>query len=53
MARYEMTGFEWRVNEPLLPQNSRDVLRFDDKCVLNGIFWFLRSGAPWADLPER
>jgi len=21
--------------------------------VLNGIFWVLRSGAPWADLPER
>jgi transposase len=21
--------------------------------VLNGIFWMLRSGAPWRDLPER
>ena len=21
--------------------------------VLNGIFWILRSGAPWRDLPER
>ena len=25
----------------------------DDRRVLNGIFWILRSGAPWRDLPER
>jgi len=24
----------------------------DDRRVLNGIFWVLRSGAPWRDLPE-
>lgn len=53
MARNEMTDFEWRVIEPLLPQNSRGVLRVDDKRVLNGIFCVLRSGAPWADLPRR
>src|SRR5688572_795717 len=23
------------------------------RTVLNGIFWILRSGAPWRDLPER
>src|SRR5258707_9370386 len=23
----------------------------DDRRVLNGIFWVLRSGAPWRDLP--
>ena len=27
--------------------------RVDDRRVLNGIFWMLRSGAPWRDLPER
>ncbi|MBP8303216.1 MAG: transposase [Phycisphaerae bacterium] len=21
--------------------------------MLNGIFWILRTGSPWADLPER
>src|SRR5260221_12867059 len=26
--------------------------RVDDRRVLNGIFWVLRSGAPWRDLPE-
>jgi hypothetical protein len=24
----------------------------DDRRVLNGLFWVLRSGAPWRDLPE-
>jgi transposase len=37
----------------VLPQNRRGVPRVDDRRVLNGIFWVLRSGAPWADLPER
>ena len=38
---------------PLLPNKSRGVPRVDDRRVLNGIFWVLRSGAPWRDLPER
>ena len=25
----------------------------DPREVLNGILWILRTGAPWADLPER
>jgi transposase len=29
------------------------VPRVDERRVLNGIFWTLRSGAPWRDLPER
>ena len=52
MSRYDMTEFEWRVIKPLLP-NKRDMPRVDDRRVLNGIFWVLRSGAPWRDLPER
>lgn len=53
MSRYDLTDFEWRVIEPLLPNKVRDVPRVDDRRVLNGIFWVLRSGAPWRDLPER
>ena len=30
----------------------RGVLRVNDRRVLNGIFWVLRSGAPWRDLPD-
>lgn len=53
MGRYDLTDFEWRVIEPLLPNKPRGVPRVDDRRVLNGIFWVLRSGAPWRDLPER
>ena len=53
MARYDLTDFEWGVIEPLLTTKPRGVPRVDDRRVLNGIFWVLRSGSPWRDLPER
>ena len=53
MSRYVLTEFEWRVNEPLLSNKPRGVPRVDDRRVLTGIFWILRSGSPWRDLPER
>ena len=53
MGRYELTDAEWKAIEPHLPNKPRGVPRVDDRRVLNGIFWVLRSGAPWADLPER
>ena len=53
MSRYDLTDFEWRVIKPLLPNKPRGVPRVDDRRTLNGIFWVLRSGAPWRDLPER
>jgi transposase len=52
-ARYDLTDVEWLVIEPLLPRKWRGVKRVDDRRVLNGLFWVLRSGAPWRDLPER
>ena len=52
-GRYDLTDVEWSVIEPLLPRKWRGVKRVDDRRVLNGIFWVLRSGAPWRDLPER
>ncbi len=53
MARFDLTDFEWSVISPLLPNKPRGVPRVDDRRVLNGIFWRLRTGAPWADIPER
>ncbi len=50
--RYQLTDFEWSVIAPLLPNKPRGVPRVDDRRVLNGIFWVLRTGAPWRDLPD-
>ncbi len=51
--RYELSDFEWSIMEPLLPNKPRGVARVDDRKVLNGIYWRLRTGSPWADIPER
>ena len=53
MGRYDLTEKEWQAIQPHLPNKSRGVPRVDDRRVLNGIFWVLRSGAFWSDLPER
>ena len=37
----------------MLPVQGRGAKRGDDRKVLNGIFYILRTGAPWRDLPER
>ncbi len=50
--RYELTDYEWTAIKPFLPNKPRGVPRVTDRRVLNGIFWVLRSGAPWRDLPE-
>ena len=51
--RYEHSDYEWSVIRPMLPNKPRGVPRVDDRRTLNGIFWVLRSGAPWRALPER
>ncbi len=53
MARFDLTDFEFDLIRPLLPDKPRGVARVDDRRVLNGIFWVLRTGSPWRDLPER
>ncbi len=50
-ALKELTDFEWNAIKPHLPNKPLGVPRVDDRRVLNGIFWVLRSGAPWGDLP--
>src|ERR1700712_2834272 len=52
MMRYELTDYDWTAIRPFLSNKPRGVPRVDDRRVLNGIFWILRSGAPWRDLPE-
>jgi transposase len=53
MARFDLSDTEWAVIRPLLPNKPRGVARVDDRRVINGIFYVLRTGSPWRDLPER
>jgi len=53
MARFDLSDDEWAVIQRLLPKKGRGPARKDDRTVLNGIFYSLRTGAPWRDLPER
>jgi transposase len=53
MARYDLSEAEWRIVQPLLPPTGRGAARVDDRRVVNAIFYVLRTGSPWRDLPER
>jgi transposase len=53
IMRYELTDHEWAAIKAMLPNKPRGVPRVNDRRVLNGIFWVLRSGAPWRDLPDN
>src|ERR1700739_4040778 len=59
MARYGrlLTDAQWEKIRPLLPKRPKRPKggrpRKDDRNVLEGILWILRSGARWCDLPEE
>ena len=49
---------QWAIVEPLLPKVRRRTdgkgrPRVNDRGILNGILWILRTGAPWHDMPNR
>ena len=50
--RFDLTDDEWALLEPLLPARRKSA-RVDDRRILNAIFYVLRTGMPWRDLPER
>jgi transposase len=60
MSRAEqLTDEQWAILEPLIPKPVRREdgrgrpEKHPDRAVLNGILWVLRTGAAWADLPDR
>jgi transposase len=50
--RFDLSDEEWAILEPLIP-TARRSRRVDDRRIMNGIFFVLRTGIPWRDLPER
>ena len=55
MARFDVSDAQWDQLAPLLPPRRPATGRpnHDHRCILNGMLWVLRTGAPWADLPAR
>ena len=52
--RAELADDEWSLIAPLLPPDRGRPGRpsHDNRRVLEGIFWVVRSGARWVDVPE-
>jgi len=50
--RFDLSDAEWALLEPLMPK-ARKSGRQDDRKVMNAIFYELRTGMTWRDLPER
>ena len=50
--RFDLSDDEWALLAPLMPA-SRKSARTDDRKIMNAIFYVLRTGMPWRDLPER
>jgi transposase len=50
--RFDLSDEEWGILEPLIPA-ARRSRRVNDRRIMNGIFFVLRTGIPWRDLPER
>ena len=55
MPRHRLTDSQWDVVADLFPTNSFKTGRRPRKRreILNAIFWVLRTGAPWRDVPTE
>lgn len=54
LRRHELTDAEWVQLAPLMPAHPRQGHRWTDhRLVLDAIFYRVRVGIPWRDLPER
>lgn len=54
----KLTDAQWAVVEPLIPKPPRRAdgkgrPRQDDRAILDGILWVMRTGAQWDELPRR
>ena len=54
----DLTDAQWAVVDAHIPEpprrkDGRGCPWKDRRAVLNGVLWVLRTGAPWAELPDR
>ena len=54
MPRHQMTDAEWELIADIFPEpSSTGRPPRDPRELLDGIFWIVRTGAPWRDVPEE
>jgi len=53
--RHELTDAQWELVKDLLPGKASDPGRTaaDNRLFLDAVLFVLKTGIPWADLPER
>jgi len=55
--KVELTDAQWARIARLIPKPTAKPKggrpRADDRAVMEGILWVLRSGARWRDMPDR
>jgi transposase len=54
----DLNNHQWGILATLIPEpaahrDGRGRPWKDRRAVLNGILWLLRTGSPWADVPDR
>ena len=51
--RHDITDEAWKLLEPMLPgqRGQWGGIAKDNRTFINGVFWVLRTGSPWRDLP--
>ena len=50
-SMYLLNDVEWARIEPLLPKGRRGAHRVDERRIVSGIVYMLKSGARWRDCP--
>src|SRR5690349_15939027 len=54
VRRHELSDAEWARLVPLLPpRQTRGTYYRDHRTILNGMLYWVHTGVPWRDLPER
>ena len=53
--RHDISDRVWELLEPHLPgrKGSWGGVAMDNRRFINAVFWILRTGAPWRDLPSE
>ena len=51
--RHDISDELWDILKPHLPgrKGVRGVTARDNRLFINAVFWILRTGSPWRDLP--